>query len=225
MSATKYLDSTGLSYFWGKIKAWCMKRGTYERIEGSSATHKDLNNYTTAGFYNVKTANVDNCPSGIGVDAVLLVYPWNFGTYCTQELTESAASGNSRRWIRKYNQSVWSGWKQVAFTSTTLSGYGITDAKIANGTVTLGSNTITPLTEDSVEYIASASRAADIAANGTFTVPSYTVGKQQLLVYLDGCLSRQGDGWDEVGTAGTASTIIKFNQLIPADMEISVRVN
>ena len=30
---------------------------------------------------------------------------------------------------------------------TTLSGYGITDAKIANGAITLGSNTITPLTE------------------------------------------------------------------------------
>lgn len=75
-------------------------------------------------------------------------------------------------------------------------------------------------------YVASsASRSADIAANGTFTVPSYTVGKQQLLVYLDGCLSRQGDGWDEVGTAGTASTTIKFNQLIPMDMEIVVRVN
>lgn len=32
---------------------------------------------------------------------------------------------------------------------TTLSGYGITDAKIANGTITLGSNTITPLTASS----------------------------------------------------------------------------
>ena len=73
--------------------------------------------------------------------------------------------------------------------------------------------------------VSSASRSADIAADGTFTVPSYTVGKGQLLVYLDGCLSRQGDGWDEVGTAGTASTTIKFNQLIPASMEIVVRVN
>ena len=34
-----------------------------------------------------------------------------------------------------------------ANTATTLSGYGITDAKIANGVITLGSNTITPLTE------------------------------------------------------------------------------
>lgn len=32
---------------------------------------------------------------------------------------------------------------------TTLSGYGITDAKIENGTITLGSNTITPLTSTS----------------------------------------------------------------------------
>ena len=32
-------------------------------------------------------------------------------------------------------------------TPTTLGGYGITDAKIANGTITLGSNSITPLTD------------------------------------------------------------------------------
>ena len=30
--------------------------------------------------------------------------------------------------------------------ATTLAGYGITDAKIANGVITLGSNTIVPLT-------------------------------------------------------------------------------
>ena len=34
-----------------------------------------------------------------------------------------------------------------ADTATTLGGYGITDASISNGTITLGSNTITPLTE------------------------------------------------------------------------------
>lgn len=37
----------------------------------------------------------------------------------------------------------------LALASTTLSGYGITDAKIASGTITLGSNTITPLTASS----------------------------------------------------------------------------
>ena len=37
-------------------------------------------------------------------------------------------------------------WSGVTSKPTTLSGYGITDAKIANGVITLGSNTITPLT-------------------------------------------------------------------------------
>lgn len=37
-------------------------------------------------------------------------------------------------------------FSEIGSTPTTLSGYGITDAKIASGTITLGSNTITPLT-------------------------------------------------------------------------------
>ena len=37
----------------------------------------------------------------------------------------------------------------IASKPTTISGYGITDAKIASGTITLGSNTITPLTSSS----------------------------------------------------------------------------
>ena len=37
-------------------------------------------------------------------------------------------------------------WQDIQNTPTTLSGYGITDAKIANGTIILGSNSITPLT-------------------------------------------------------------------------------
>ena len=46
---------------------------------------------------------------------------------------------------------------------TTLSGYGITDAKIANGVITLGSNTITPLTSfTETDPIFSASVAATI---------------------------------------------------------------
>ena len=40
-------------------------------------------------------------------------------------------------------------WDSKANAATTLSGYGITDATIANGTITLGSNTITPLTASS----------------------------------------------------------------------------
>ena len=37
-------------------------------------------------------------------------------------------------------------FSEIGSTPTTISGYGITDAKIASGVITLGSNTITPLT-------------------------------------------------------------------------------
>lgn len=37
-------------------------------------------------------------------------------------------------------------WSDITSKPTTLAGYGITDAKIASGTITLGSNTITPIT-------------------------------------------------------------------------------
>ena len=40
-------------------------------------------------------------------------------------------------------------WSGVTSKPTTLSGYGINDAKIASGTITLGSSTITPLTSGS----------------------------------------------------------------------------
>lgn len=90
-----------------------MKRGTYKRIE---AAGEDLNNYTAPGFYNVKTKNVANCPSGIGIDAVLLVYGWDSSDYELQEITETAASEHVRRWVRKNNGGTWGDWKEIIST-------------------------------------------------------------------------------------------------------------
>lgn len=60
---------------------------------------------------------------------------------------------------------------------TTLDGYGITDAKIENGTITLGSNTITPLTEhqDLSSYVTNV-KVGDVPhspTNGIVSLPSY----------------------------------------------------
>lgn len=41
-------------------------------------------------------------------------------------------------------------WAKIYDTPTTLNGYGIQDAKIENGTITLGTNSITPLSVESV---------------------------------------------------------------------------
>lgn len=61
---------------------------------------------------------------------------------------------------------------EKADAATTLAGYGITDAKIENGTITLGSNTITPLTSQWTANLITGSAATDKAnkAGGTNSV-------------------------------------------------------
>lgn len=59
--------------------------------------------------------------------------------------TPSMAGYATEIWVdQNYLKSV--SFSDLTSHPTTLSGYGITDAKIQNGTITLGSNTITPLT-------------------------------------------------------------------------------
>ena len=76
-------------------------------------------------------------------------------------------------------------WNNVSAKPTTLSGYGITDAKINNGTITLGNNSITPLTSHQslsgyipkstlsgafdIMYSTSANTPARLGANTTTT--------------------------------------------------------
>lgn len=56
---------------------------------------------------------------------------------------------------------------------TTISGYGITDAKIASGTITLGSNTITPLTASST---LDATKLSGTIPSGCYTDTKNTAG-------------------------------------------------
>lgn len=82
----KYLDETGLTYLWGRIKAWV---GTFVSLSNGTIT--------------------------IGSNSI------------TPLTSHQDISGKADK-------------------ATTLSGYGITDANINNGTITLGNTTITPLT-------------------------------------------------------------------------------
>ena len=74
---------------------------------------------------------------------------------------------------------------------TTLSGYGITDAKIASGVITLGSNTITPLTASSTLDATKLSGTASIDTTGNATTAttasklgSSNVGASDRPIYL-----------------------------------------
>lgn len=53
-------------------------------------------------------------------------------------------------------------------------------------------------------------RAQDYATNANYTVPNYTVGANQLTIYLNGLHCARGQQYNEVGTAGTTSTTIQL---------------
>lgn len=59
-------------------------------------------------------------------------------------------------------QAIANATQNKADKATTLAGYGITDAKIADGVITLGNQTITPLTEH--QSLADYAKTADVAA-------------------------------------------------------------
>jgi len=104
--AVKFLDNTGLGYFWSKIKAWC--NATFAAI-----THNHA-------------------------------------------------------------------WSAITGKPTTISGYGITDAKIDNGTITIGSNTITPLTATSTLDATKLSGTASVNTTGNASTVSGTAGTSSL---------------------------------------------
>ena len=67
-------------------------------------------------------------------------------------------------------------WNNVKNKPTTIGGYGITDAKIENGTITLGDKTITPLTSAPVTSVNSQTGAVVLTANDVSAIPSTLTG-------------------------------------------------
>lgn len=65
-------------------------------------------------------------------------------------------------------------WKNVLDKPTTIAGYGITDAKIDDGTIILGGQSITPLTEVPVTSVNGKTGAVNITADDVGALPSTT---------------------------------------------------
>ena len=66
-------------------------------------------------------------------------------------------------------------WNNVLNKPTTIAGYSITDAKIENGTITLGNKTITPLTSAPVTSVNSKTGAVVLGASDVGALPDDTV--------------------------------------------------
>lgn len=91
---------------------------------------------------------------------------------------------------------------------TTLSEYGITDAKITNGVITLGSNTITPLTSASALDATKLSGTASISTTGNASTATQFASNQSITLTGDttGTVSSQA-GWSITTKTDRLSTI------------------
>lgn len=71
-------------------------------------------------------------------------------------------------------------WSGITGKPTTIAGYGITDAKIVSGTITLGSATITPLTASSTLDASKLSGTASVSTTGNAATVTGTAGTSTL---------------------------------------------
>ena len=98
-------------------------------------------------------------------------------------------------------------FSEIGSTPTTLSGYGITDAKIANGTITLGSNTITPLTSSSTLDASKLSGAIPSAVTATTQASTDNSTKIATTAYVTTAIANLPEPMIFKGSVGTGGTI------------------
>jgi hypothetical protein len=108
----------------------------------------------------INVSGLANHPSSSGQTIVWNGSAWVYGTagggtgtvtgVKVGDITYSPVNGIVS--IPEYPTSL--AWSAITGKPTTLAGYGITDAKIENGVITLGSNTITPLTSSAITDMA-----------------------------------------------------------------------
>lgn len=168
MADNKYLDYNGLLYFWQQLKTKFLTAIGYDTTNKKITMTK---NGTTTDVVTVATLKTDMqlTKSDVGLDNV-----GNFkavSTVASQGLTDQEKA-NARANIGAGDSAFSGSFADLTNVPTTIAGYGITDAKIESGTITLGSNTITPaLKSDAVTNVAwnSSSNKITKTINGSTT--------------------------------------------------------
>jgi hypothetical protein len=92
----------------------------------------------------------------------------------TENLTTTLTSYST---TTEMNNAISSAVSGKADKATTLAGYGITDAKISAGTITLGTNTITPLTSIPSEYVTESELSSTLSSYATSSSVSSAISE------------------------------------------------
>ena len=161
------------------ISGYTNNTGTITSVKTTAGAHTTINVSSGAAEFNVptKTSHLTNDSGFLTSSDIASVLTYK-GTKASVANLPSTGNKTGDVWhiTADGSEYAWDGsiWQELgtaidlsgyATKATTLSGYGITDAKIENGTITLGSNSITPLTSfTETDPVFSASAAADITS-------------------------------------------------------------
>lgn len=208
----KYLDENGLLYYNQKLNT---------KFDGK--VDKDGNkvlsdvNFTSA--YETKLKGLENYTLPTASAETLGGIKVGAGLTISGEGTLSATGGGTADSVA---------WENVQDKPTTIAGYGITDAKINNKTITLGANTVTvPTNNNELTNGAGYQTASDVSSAISSAIGDITGIEYQIVEELPGTgekgviylISNDGSGqniYDEYIWTGTA-----FEKIGTTDVDLS----
>ena len=105
-------------------------------------------------------------------------------------------------------------WNNVLDTPTTIAGYGITDAKIENGTITLGDKTITPLTSAPVTSVNSKTGDVELSADdvGALSKPAIMTANKWFKTDVNGEVALSDLPNASTGSKGITYLVNAYNR-------------
>lgn len=208
----KYLDENGLLYYNQKLNT---------KFEGK--VDKDGNkvlsdvNFTSA--YETKLKGLENYTLPTASAETLGGIKVGAGLQISEQGTLSATGGGTADSVA---------WENVQDKPTTIAGYGITDAKINNKTITLGANTVTvPTDNNQLTNGAGYQTASDVSSAISSAIGDITGIEYQIVEELPGTgekgviylISNSGTGqniYDEYIWTGTT-----FEKIGTTDVDLS----
>lgn len=208
----KYLDENGLLYYNQKLNA---KFDNKVDKDGNKVL-SDVN-FTSA--YESKLNSLKNYTLPIASAETLGGIKVGAGLTISEQGTLSATGGGTADSVA---------WENVQDKPTTIAGYGITDAKINNKTITLGANTVTvPTNNNELTNGAGYQTASDVESAINDAIGDITGFEFQIVEELPGTgekgviylISNSGTGqniYDEYIWTGTA-----FEKIGTTDVDLS----
>lgn len=194
------------------------------RLYGQYTGYADISLYTysTSG----RTITIPDASGTLALTSDIPTVPTNVSAFTNDagyltSFTETDPTVPS--WAKASSKPSYN-FSEIGSTPTTLSGYGITDASISSGVITLGSNTITPLTSSSTLSAAKLSGAIPSAVTATTQSASDNSTKIATTAYVTTAIANLPEPMIFKGSVGTNGTITSLPAAAAANEGFTYKV-